>query len=827
MGAALGRIRHRALQVAILAACLLLSVTGIAVGAWVVVNLRSADARLPKIETALHQLDEGRFAEAREIANHMLADNKLEFEERGGPLFVLGAAAMHEAEEAWSPDQQRRLNLVAARYLDEARDCGFPEGREVEGICLLASSEFHGGQYAQCIPHLQEARRASPKQRTELTGLLAQACFREATPRLNEALKYNQQYLADQKLKSGERGTALLERAQIQFLLGEFENASQTLDDIPHAKGLESGLAVMRARLLIQKGDVARAARGSSEDKATDPATYYEEAAQLLKPVQKRVGAADSAVREAQLLLGHCLFNLGDARAAETQFSRTRRLNMGTVEAIAAAIEEADLQRLDKRAETALAGYLQILHEFGQPEDYRNPWLPLDRLRGRFEAAIEGLRDAHEFDSAAELIEALPPLFSLARTIELRGEVEQAWGKYLAKKAEQAPVAEGPKLAETARTKHREAGVAFAKLAEIRKAERDYPDDVWRSAQNFIAGQDYRHAIRMVKMYLADDSRKRRSEALIALGQCYLALNQVDQAVPPLLECVENFRKHPDSYRARLIASQAYLEQHQLADAKAILIDNLENESLAPSSLEWRDSLFALGKILHFEATELESLSRKQGVDSPYPDVVKVALKDLERSFHVYQEAIDRLSEAVKRYPDAPQAVEAQYLIAESHRQAAKWPRKLRGATAIETTRAAYLRQAREELTAAVAAYEPLLAILNERQEKGGLPALDTVIMRNCYFARADVLFDLEQFEDAIAAYSSATNRYHDRPEALEAFVQIASCYRRTNRPAEARGTLEQAKVVLRRIPAEASFTQTTRYDRGEWTQLLNWLSSL
>jgi hypothetical protein len=89
------------------------------------------------------------------------------------------------------------------------------------------------------------------------------------------------------------------------------------------------------------------------------------------------------------------------------------------------------------------------------------------------------------------------------------------------------------------------------------------------------------------------------------------------------------------------------------------------------------------------------------------------------------------------------------------------------------------------------------------------------------------VLFDLGKYEEAIHAYSSATNRYQQRPEALEAFVQIASCYRNIDQPAKARGTLEQAKVVLRRIPLDADFARTTRYSRDEWVTLLDFLSTL
>ena len=57
--------------------------------------------------------------------------------------------------------------------------------------------------------------------------------------------------------------------------------------------------------------------------------------------------------------------------------------------------------------------------------------------------------------------------------------------------------------------------------------------------------------------------------------------------------------------------------------------------------------------------------------------------------------------------------------------------------------------------------------------------------------------------------------------------MQIASCYRRLNRPQEARGTLEQARVVLQRIRPDADFTRATRLDRQQWTDLLAWLRTL
>ena len=77
--------------------------------------------------------------------------------------------------------------------------------------------------------------------------------------------------------------------------------------------------------------------------------------------------------------------------------------------------------------------------------------------------------------------------------------------------------------------------------------------------------------------------------------------------------------------------------------------------------------------------------------------------------------------------------------------------------------------------------YNSLITGLSEQQEAQHWPT-EAAILRNCYFGRADALFDLGEYDDAIQAYSAATNRYQHDPESLEAYVQIASCHRRMGR---------------------------------------------
>lgn len=136
-------------------------------------------------------------------------------------------------------------------------------------------------------------------------------------------------------------------------------------------------------------------------------------------------------------------------------------------------------------------------------------------------------------------------------------------------------------------------------------------------------------------------------------------------------------------------------------------------------------------------------------------------------------------------------------------------------------------REATELLETALKNFDLERDELLAQQEHGPLSPLEEAILRNCFFARGAVLFELARYRDAIDAYSSATNRYHRHPEVLQAYVQIAACYRRLGRPVEARSTLEQAKYALKHLPDDAAVDGSTNYTREEWNRILNTLDTL
>jgi tetratricopeptide (TPR) repeat protein len=337
--------------------------------------------------------------------------------------------------------------------------------------------------------------------------------------------------------------------------------------------------------------------------------------------------------------------------------------------------------------------------------------------------------------------------------------------------------------------KLRAAGVAFEQLAELRFATRHYSADLWHSAENYFAGHSFTSTVRLLQNYLHNEPELRNAEALLRLGQAYLAIGQIPQSIAAFEECIEFHPLDGATFQARIDCAKAYWHQGDTGRAEQLLRDNIAGSSLKPSSREWKDSLFELGMLLHDTGQ--------------------------------YEQAIIALEEAIERYRHDSQRLVAQYVLGESYR---RWAHDL-----LDRARAAHtagerdksLQVANERLTAALKHFEVVqVSITLKTHDLHSDPLLGTML-RNCYMLEGTVLFDLGRFKEAIEAFSNVASLYPDNPFVLETFVQIANCWRRLGQDAKARGAVQQAQIVLQGLPPEADFASTTALNREEWGILL------
>ncbi len=745
------------------------------------------------VQTAMDALDRQSYDEVREMAQTLRREGVSPEDPLGAVPFLLGAAAAYEADRAWNVDKEP-LYLVAARYLEEARDLGFPPGREGEGLFLLGWALYSSGQLPACRPVFREALAANPRRQGEIHRLLADAYLRDANPKLPEALGHNTRHLADPGLSQQARCEGLLQRARILLELGEAPECLATLDRIPSAARNYGEAIVTRGQVLMREARTFRDAPGAEAERRSKAVEKYHAAIEAFRLAQGRSTLAYQASSRATYLIGVCYVELEDYRAALSQLERTRKKYADTPEALAADFQIAEISRRLGRDQEALGAYGRLLGAVGDVRQYSNPWLSLDALRAGMLKAYQHYRDAESFENCLQLVRLLDAVFSRARTIELLAETYQRWGHSLLARAVQLPLGEAEPLVDEGHSQLRRAGRAYEQLAKLRVLTKHYADDLWDSAECYREGQGYEKTIELLNEYLKNQSRRRHPRALLHLGQALLAVGRLDEALDVLDECVAFHPRDAASFRARLAASHARLEKGQLEEARALLEANLYGGSLSPDSQEWRESLFSLGRLLHLAGR--------------------------------YEEAAAPLQEMVDRYPDAPPTIEVRYLLADCCRRRANLAEEKLSDDLVNTARAARLREVSNYRQAALEQYRQAQQALNRRQQVTELRQPEKSILRNCYFSIGGILFDLGQYDGAIKAYYTAANRYQNVPAVLEAYTQIARAYGHLEKPDEARRALEQAKVVLGRIKDNDDFDRTTIYPQKQWHELLDWLSS-
>jgi len=789
-------------------------------------HLRSlAPVKGETLSAALQLLDEGSLAQARELAKSLAGSLHLAEDELGGPAFVLGAAAVYEADLYQDSQLRARLFVPAAKYLTVARERGFPPGREAEGTFLLGESLYYSASRQDSLPVLQDALQQDGPYTSEIDHLLTRLYYLDAEPDLDRALEHIQQYLGDENLSDEERDEGLLLVSRILFDAERDSESRAALESMSSADQVRAESFILQGRLTMREGDRAASQSGDESRQAADQ--LYNDALKSFREVHTSRSVPDQSTRRSAYLVGVAYRKLKDYRAAEKQFDRTKQNFFDSEEAIAAGVEKADMLRLLQQDDEAVDAYREALQLAGPSETYENTWIPLDRFVERVRDAYDDYVAAGQFERAVALAQALPPTLPPQHSLLLLADAQQAWVNSLAKQASVLSHDEAVEIQRQVTAIHHDLGATYERLARFRFATREYPQHILRSAEEYLAGSEFASAARQYQIFLNGEPTARRADALMGLGQAWMALDQLDRAVKQFRECIEFHEKDPAVYTARLLCAEALMRMEENDPARKLLEDNLFHSDLTPQSTEWRDSLFKLGQIDYEESSSLVVQTSLRNVDPRDRAAIKEKIKQLELNHETLQEAIRYLREAVERFANAPQAIQARYSLGEAYRLSAKLPKAKTDTVVIHTIQKALRKEVLAHLGRSLEVYTSLIDDLTSLQGERKLSKLEQAIQRNCYFARGYVLDDMGLCDEAIAAFLDATSRFPGRPEALEAFVEIASCHRQKKRPLEARGILAQAKDMLDRMDPNADFKQTTRFSREEWSEYLSWLVTL
>lgn len=742
---------------------------------------------------------------AREIARHLASIDYRDPRFSGAVEFILGIVAFRDAR---SLDDVGRIQQykVAARYLQEAERRSVIPDRRPEWAHALGVSLFYLDAHAQARPLLEEAFSTFERGKTESAMLLADILIGDRTPESNRrAVELNDLVMADTSLSSAEQDRAHLQRARALLALGDTMGAEASLEKISESAGAHQGTVLFRAQILMA-------------------AKEYAQAVELLEPVARGEGLEQTFARQAMYLMGVCFEAMQQSDPAINYFQRTAKTFAKSDEGVAASLHAAELLRQKGRNEEALDAYRNALRAVRDPASFRNRWLKLDEFRERIEGAWITWVQGGDFNEAISLSKLMTALLPAVQAYRLTAEANQMWAEHMEQELSELPYRQRQERMEELRFRWRRSGRAFADLADALKAGGN--DALWTSAEHFRRGHDFESAYEQLTEFIDARPEELLPAAIVARGKVLMDLDRLDEALEHFELVRTEYPTNIAAFEAQYVIGQCYLERNELEKAENAWQSLLTSTKIDPTAPEWRMALFSLGRLLYHKAAMHKDPAGVQADAEPTDEI----RNDSKTELSAWDRAIPRLEEFLKRYPDDVNAVECRYLLAKALQHSADTPR--RKLTAAETENARrelrskmtlLLEQARDE-------FRKLQGDLAARNDGGQLGNLGQRILRDCSFEIAHTFYKLGLYQEAIVNYSNAANKYPQDPQILLAYLQMANCYDRLGREAEAESMLAQARVILKQLkqaPVDIFQKRSTNMNADEWDRWLDWAERL
>ncbi|MHB1158249.1 MAG: tetratricopeptide repeat protein [Phycisphaerales bacterium] len=353
---------------------------------------------------------------------------------------------------------------------------------------------------------------------------------------------------------------------------------------------------------------------------------------------------------------------------------------------------------------------------------------------------------------------------------------------------------------------YEKAGDLYGKHAAMaaQSDDRAHGESLWRSADCYDKAGMRQLAIAQFNQYMSTRPEDpRQLQVRYRLAQAYQADAQFDRATDLYRGLIENHPKSPEAYDALVPLARCYLAKGSETwdRAEQVLLSVVtDNEALRPESRQYHEALIELGELYYRRGGEGD-----------------------------YERAIERLSEATRRYGDDAQLPDLQFRLGDAYRKSVQQIDRKLAEPQSPSQRAKYQQERATRLADAQNAFDRVI----DAYEKVGaakLSPIQKLYLRNSYFYRADCAYNLRHYEGtdgAIALYDQAAAKYESDPSVLIAMIQIVNSYCELGQWDMARTVNERAKWYLSRIKDEAFNDPNLPMTRKQWQRWLDWTSEL
>jgi len=718
-------------------------------------------------------------------------------EEIGGPeatpehraeFHALRADALYLAQKAnppATPQAARRNNTAILAEYEEAEHADehliTPRRR-----AFIAETLLELGQRDEALHEIEaipasEAERRHPLLKRIVEQLLAstdKAHIRRAEEIIEELRR-------DRALSEADRLWVTGRRAGVRLSRG---SADEVIDELlPEIQRLQSRESPEAGELFLLLGR-AYLEEGQSE-KAREQLVLAE---RILAPGNERRGLAD-------VLLARIAQNAGEAEEARDRFASVAERFPDTPTQLVALLGLAETEADLGHFEESLDAYRRLNEQLPRHAsvDSVTPQMAEASAAQRLRARISAEDLARAVDFAAVALGAFPtgaaPPAAVARLADAHAAYARALVGASSEEPPTLPVASVQDL-ETARRHFERARDLYERHA--REAMVEDPDgalrSLWSAADSADHAGDLDDAVRLFTQYA--QSRRgdpARLHAQFRLARAFQAKGEFDTAINLFEEIIRTNPGSDEAYRAYVPLAQSHIlagREGGEAKAEEWLLQVVSGRLFQPTSPQFREGLVELGR--------------------------------LYLSTGRYAEAIERLSEALRRYPEDPQRARLRFELADANRLSAAQLEKRLGEAMPLTERSEIERIRVERLNNALSLYAAVRADL-ETVPPERLGPLERMMLRNTIFYRADCAYDLGRFDEAIKFYDAAAQRYASDPASLVAMVQIVNCYASLGKWREARTAHERARARLKELPDGAWNSAAVPMDRRHWERWL------
>lgn len=761
-----------------------------------------------ELQLAARWLDEGRWDLAQSLADEL--EPLVDTQTNSTWNYVQGVSLLTRIIDDLDSYQNRIILAEAIEHLEKSGELGFPLGYSGKGNYYLGVCFFNTYRWEEAIESLSRSLTEHPETRSDSMRMIITAHLRKPKPSPEDSKAVLERWVRMPGLSDREMAQTYLAHAQLALQSKKPQECIRWLDSIQPGIPEYFESLTWRSLWYIRQ----------SQDAPQNSSLREEKLKEAQRDLQRLIVAADTPMqlrRRSQYLSGRVLRYLGRYQEAVSTLSGVRQNNPFSAEAIAAGLEEAeilvDMGKLNEVPPTTR----QLLYGISDIRLYNEYWLPADELRTRLIEIGNRLRVVEEYELALEISDQLIIAFPANYALRLQANILSNWASAMERENSPDDVQARAVRADL----FARAGECCEKLARLELRSRDYLNIVWTAIENYQLAGRIDDANRMIQDSLKYESRSKHPRALLAIGKNHIAKGDWQACLAPLNECLTEFPSSPNSYEARLLAARAMMELNDLDRAIELLSANLWDYELHPNSPIWKDSYVELAGLLFQRGQRSMSAAQSQ-TDIPWKDIES----SLRQAYDHLRNAADHLREAASRYPDDPRRNYLRFQLARAYQLAAQLPHQTVqfNQTLSESAKRLLLGEKSSLLEKSAIEYESLHRAIIAQSESSTSHKLDASIIRAAYFGQADVLADSERFEEAIEAYRSAAAYYSNRPEALEALVQIAECFRKMGKEEDAKRTVRQAELVLQRIPVDrdAAFVSTTRGDRKHWENTLD-----